>query len=153
MYYKPDPKRLKSVCDIVVKAPEFVRNGEETYCNLAVRKILGGIGLDLFYHEAKKRAMLANEMIDYMEGQRAKFAKLDDGTDAFLEAKQGIVVIACERGSSHGHVAVVCPDPMALSGSWGKMVPMLANVGKKNGVMRASLCFQEEPTYYCVLPF
>ncbi len=153
MNYKPDAKLLALICEVVVKAQEFKPKGKTTYCNLAVRKILQGMQLDLFYLEKEKRCMLANEMIDYMEASRSKFAKLKDGTDAASEARDGIIVIACEKGSSSGHVAVVYPAAMERSESWKKMAPMLANVGKKNGIMRASLCFQEEPTYYRVLPF
>jgi hypothetical protein len=37
---------------------------------------------------------------------------------------------------------------MQHSGSWKKDVPLLSNVGKKNGVMRASQAFRVEPAYY-----
>jgi hypothetical protein len=49
---------------------------------------------------------------------------------------------------AHGHVAVVYPAPMQRSGSWNKTVPMLANIGKKNGLMRASQAFPLEPDYF-----
>lgn len=154
MKYKQDAKALERICRMVANSPQFKMTEDgTTFCNMAVRKILEGVGIDLFFSDELNRVMLANEMIDYMEASRSKFAKLEDGTDAASEASQGIIVIACEKGSSHGHVSVVCPIGMEQSWSWGKLVPMLANVGKKNGILRASQCFQEEPTYYCVLPF
>jgi len=49
---------------------------------------------------------------------------------------------------AHGHVSVVYPAPMQRSGSWNKMVPMLANIGKTNGLMRTSQAFPVEPDYF-----
>lgn len=154
MNYRPLPDKLRRICDAIVAAPEFKMKNGETYCNLALRKAMDGVELDLFYDEKKKRVMMANEMIDYMEATPSRFGRIHDGTDAFEWAKAGLIVLACNKGEKHGHIALVYPaEEMQHSASWGKLVPMLANVGKRNGIMRASLCFQEEPKYYCILPF
>ncbi len=52
------------------------------------------------------------------------------------------------RRLSHGHVASVHPAPIQYSASWDKKVPMVANVGAKNGLMRASQAFPVEPDYF-----
>ena len=136
-------------------AKQYKPRGGNTYCNLAVSKILEGVcGETPFYDEKKGRVMLANEMIESMAGRPTMFVLLKDGMDAFDNAKEGYVVLACLTGTGHGHIAALYPsEEMEFSASWDKAVPMLANVGKENAVMRASKCFKEEPKYYCILPF
>lgn len=155
MKYNPDPEKLRRVCDFVLGAKQYKPKEGNTYCNLAVSKIMDGVcGETPFYDEKKKRVMLANEMIVSMEGRPSMFVLLKDGMDAFDNAKEGYVVIACKTGEEHGHIVVLYPsEEPEFSASWDKAVPMLANVGKVNAIMRASKCFKEEPKYYCVLPF
>ena len=153
MAYKPDAQKLKKICDLVVNASEFKPVGDVTKCNLAVRKILEGMGVDLFFDKKLKRVLLANEMIDFIIAHPAMFARYSDTDSAISDAREGYVIMACQKGQFHGHVAILYPVGSELSDSWRKMVPMLANVGKENKVMRASKCFRTEPEYYCILPF
>lgn len=153
MAYKPDAQKLKKICDLVVNASEFKPSGGVTKCNLAVRKILEGMGIDLFFDKKSKRVLLANEMITFIGDHPAMFARYSDTDSAIADARGGYVIMACQRGQFHGHVAILYPKGSEHSASWGKMVPMLANVGKENKVMRASECFRTEPDYYCILPF
>lgn len=154
MKYEQNPRELKKILDGVLEMGEFKPREGKTYCNLAIRKIVVLLGLDLFYDEDKKRVMLANEMFDYIHSAKSQFGRVDTGEDAAKLATSGILVVAAQKMGGHGHIAAVYPGKsMENSASWGKLVPMLANIGKKNGVMRASLCFKDEPEYWCVLPF
>ena len=45
-------------------------------------------------------------------------------------------------------VAVLFPGAMVFSSKWQKECPVLANVGKRNGVMGANWAFETEPDYF-----
>jgi len=72
----------------------------------------------------------------------------------YKDTREPISSVDCEgrivkmKRLAHGHVAVVYPAPVQRSGSWNKMVPMLANIGKTNGLMRTSQAFPVEPDYF-----
>lgn len=115
-----------------------------TWCNKGCRLIAEEMGCFLF-----KENHTANEMYDIMDAS-PDFTK-DTGERAVEHAKKGGLAIAAKKYRGHGHVAVVFPGPMVYSGSWKKSIPLIANIGKSNGVMAASLAFsvsEGEPTYF-----
>ena len=136
--------RLKQILDYVRGQGDLVAKNGITYCNIALNRILGFCEIDKLM--TGTRPMLANEMCDNFRDS-GEWQKID-GYSATSRAMQGILVIACQKGVTHGHVAAVYPSPMEFSPSWGKEVPILNNIGKENIVQRASKCFRTEPDYY-----
>lgn len=130
---------------LIAKYPPKVVDGNvvETYCNFALQEYAKSFGYDGF------KGLNANEICEKAEADKA-FAK-DSAERATEHAKKGGFAFAGKQYTGHGHVAAVYPGPMVYSGSWGKFVPLLGNVGKKNGIMATSLAFPirlGEPTYY-----
>mgnify|MGYP007031184691 CR=1 FL=1 len=117
---------------------------DETYCNFAVQKAARYYGYKLFDNKN------ANSITEYLELGLATWHK-DNGLRAAYHAMIGGLAIAAKKYPKHGHVAVIAPRPCEFSGSWGKEVPIVANVGKKNGFMKVSEAFpvkDGEPGYY-----
>lgn len=113
---------------------------DETYCNFAVRDIAEAMGLALF------KGLTANQI--HAKLLTLPHCRQDTGDRARLHAEAGQLAIASQTGQVHGHVAVVYPGPMSYSGKWGTSVPMVANVGRTNGVMGANFAFKDQPTYF-----
>jgi hypothetical protein len=139
---------LKALCDAAVSAPEFQPKDGVTHCNQAVRSIALGMGYTGFAPDE-----LATHMIGFMAASPDWEAVNMEHAAQFAQA--GRMVVACMVEQSHGHVAVLYPAPMQQSGSLGYEVPMIANVGKTNGVMRASQAFPVAqfprwPIYYAL---
>lgn len=136
---------LRMICESVLSddklKPQTLNGITTTYCNVAVQRIALGMSCDKF--NAK---MDANAMVALMKNSWRQV----DGKLAYEMAMDDKLVIAGVAEARHGHVAVVFPEKMQYSGSWKKDVPMVANVGKHNGVMRTSQAFNIEPTYYCL---
>lgn len=135
---------LKESCDSALAAPELTpclgSDGKlRTFCNLAVARICAEMGYSGF------AGLTANEITRKCRREWLSVS----GRDAFrLAAKDALCVAALEL-PRHGHAAVVYPaQAMADSPSWRKAVPLLANVGRVNGIMRASQCFPSEPEYF-----
>lgn len=146
-YMDEQPQRLRRICESVVKDPHLLGVGSITHCNEAVYRICRQFsGYEGFYDKKRQDIITANEMCDLMSAG-GEWSKCD-GKWANEYAMSGGLAVAAQKAEGHGHVAVVFPSSMMKSGSWGKDVPMLANVGKTNGVMPASKCFTSEPSYF-----
>lgn len=143
---------LKDFCDeAIAKFPPLVdaETGQikYTYCNVGVDYIARRMGCDDFHGPAG--VFLADKICNILSKGWINITS----DDAFSLAKQGTLIVAGlsskELRATHGHVTIVYPaENMLYSGSWKKLVPMLANVGKINGVLKASQCFPIEPKYY-----
>ena len=140
--------KLKDILDSVRNQKDLQPHDGITYCNIAIDRTLALCGLPRMINKLTGQPLMANDMCDLMRDS-FKWRKIN-GDEATARANMGILAIACQRGDHHGHVAAVYPQKQAFSPSWGKYVPMLSNVGKKNAVMRASQCFRTEPDYYSV---
>ena len=132
-----------TVTDIAIKMchdKKYLPRDGMTFCNEYVMDVLKALGcpLDRYYS--------ANDMIDLFE---SKYRKLDV-IGALTATREGGIVIAGMKHEGHGHVSVLIDHNPELSGTWGKYAPFLANVGQKNGVMKASFAFRSEPVYYLV---
>ena len=139
-------EQLKEVLDSVRGQKDLVPHDGITFCNVALDRILGLCGIPRIINPLAGQPHMANSMIDYMRAS-TKWQAVN-GDVACARASQGVLVVACQQEDGHGHVSPVYPVPMQFSGSWGKDVPMLSNVGKRNGVLRASQCFHDEPLYF-----
>ena len=139
------PKRLKRICDSVVADPYLVAVDQgdklKTFCNLSVYRICRQFASNNDFD-----GLLANQIFDYC-ATSDKWAKVD-GPWAAEFAQSGGLAIAAQKEKGHGHCAVVYPAPMIRSPSWGKDVPVIANVGKTNGIMACSRGFKTEPSYF-----
>lgn len=141
-------RRLKKICDAVLANPDYrphtmARDGNTwTFCNRATHEVAWK-----FARYWGFEMLLANAMIDKMEND-PQWTKVKEGIWAAEYARSGGFAVACQRGEKHGHIAVVRPEPNKYSHSWHKPVPILNNVGRKNGIMRASEAFKTEPDYW-----
>ena len=153
---------LKSVLDTVRQQEDLkpVVDAEghvlKTFCNIGLDRILGLYGTPRMANKLNGQPLCANDMVDYMRNSATAWTEVT-GEVACARASQGILVVAAQgNDSGHGHVAAVYPAPAEHSGSWGKDVPMLNNIGRPNKkgeanqVWKASLCFRTEPKYYSV---
>ena len=150
-----DVIRYKEILDAVREQPDLApvidtNSGAviRTYCNVALDRVMGLMGVVRMIYP-NGQPMMANDMCQFMKNNPDRFTQVA-GEIAVARAHQGILVIACQEEEGHGHVAPVLPMGMQISGSWGKEVPMLSNVGKINGVLRASQCFKTEPEYFSI---
>ncbi len=137
-------EKLIALCRDVMTSPDLRPRDGKTYCNYAVMRVAEGLGL-----EPWRKDDMANDMIDVMESS-GMFAK-ETAERASKHAMKGGFAVAAHKYAQHGHVAVVYPTACQHSGSLGKDVAMVANVGKENGLMLSSQAFpvaQGEATYY-----
>lgn len=143
--------RLKAICDAVVTDKNFVMRDitgdgiSETFCNRALWETAAEMG----YPEIRNKKLSANQSIDAILAD--KRWRSDTGERAAEHARMGGLAIAGVKAKKHGHVATVYPAAMLFSGSLDKYVPVLANVGKRNGIMKASEAFpvaDGEPEYF-----
>lgn len=134
---------LRAACDDAMANPAFQPHDHVTYCNKAVGFIAERVGVADF-----PASMLANQQVAFAES----FWESVTPEEAQERANRGEFVVAAKEYPVHGHVAVVYPKggECGISGSWGK-VPWLANIGKTNGVLKASECFpvkEGKPGYW-----
>jgi hypothetical protein len=92
------------------------------------------------------RGMVANDMVALMS-KSPDFARVAPASAQNL-ANDGRLVIAGIKGDDHGHVAVCHPGELFYSRKWRQDCPIVANVGRTNGIMSASWAFSDEPGYY-----
>ena len=106
-----------------------------TYCNFGARNILQAGGDNSF------NGMKANEIFDYLSNKEvATSISYESAADY---ANEGVtVILAAKSKKGSGHVAVVAPGDMVSSGKWGKKVPQIFNIGKKNEVRGANYGFE-----------
>lgn len=137
-------EKLIALCNGIMTSPDLRPGDGKTYCNLAVRRVAKGLDIEPWRKDA-----MANEMIDTMESSPV-FRK-DTAERASAHAIKGGLAVAGHKYKEHGHVAVVYPTACQSSGSLGKFVAVVANVGKENGLMLSSQAFPVaygEATYY-----
>ena len=156
---------LKDFCDEAIKKfpPEIdPKTGAvlKTFCNFAVDYVAQRMGYKGFNYNGAP--YMADRICSVL---LADWLELD-GEQAHRLAASGVLCIAAQssaeiraaairlnkpalKDARHGHIAVVYPAPrMVQSASWRKEVPLLANVGRKNGILGASQCFPAEPKYF-----
>ena len=125
-----------------------------TFCNLAVHEILTRLRLPAFCLPANHSTpgvpppMLANDIAEKLETNCREL----NFEEAHRLALDGAVVVAAMKMPEHGHVAVVYPVAyMAASAKWGRSdIPIVANVGKDNGVMPLNWAFGARPRLWLV---
>lgn len=126
---------LKKACDDVVAAEELrpeYKDGKvvKTFCNIGARRVAKAMGCSDFDD--------TNLNADAMHGVMTRgclgglWSKVE-ARDAVLHALDGGLAFAAMTssvlGAAHGHIATLRPEAMQTSGSLGKDVPVVANVG------------------------
>lgn len=137
--------KLATLCTQAVNNPGWVAHDitgdgvPETFCNRSVASIAAGMGcLDL------REDQTANQMILSMISLPGWRQEFDLERVAPLAAR-GVLVVLGVIEAVHGHVVVAAPAPAQESGSWGGLVPMVAQVGTAavgNGIKRLSEAFK-----------
>ena len=133
-------QKLRDVCDRIMANPKLQPHDGKTFCSLAVTWICEEYDITEF------EGLLANQIYDILASGR-NWREVD-GEVANKIANNGKIAIAAQKGRPHGHVAVVYPGAMVWSTKWGREAPVLANVGKRNGVLGANWAFAKEPEYF-----
>ncbi len=140
---------LMEIAERVVNDPKYVMRDvtgdgvPETFCNIALNRIAKEA-----FNYAGFEGKMANAI--YAMLKQGGAWKEVSGEEAAALARQNAFVVAAQPAKTHGHVAVVVPKPMVMSGKWKKMVPTCANVGKKNGIMGINHAFGDEPEYFAL---
>ncbi len=132
-----DMERLRTLCDEAVLNPAFAPKDGKTFCNFAARFIAEGTG---FFGLPVNT--LANDLIVILATHPE--VQEDSIERAHAHAIRGGLAFLALEEYPHGHIPVVYPAPMEMSGTWGGLVPMLANVGRENGIMKASAVYRLE---------
>lgn len=121
-----------------------------TFCNFAVHEILTRLRLPAFCLPAPNSIvpMLANDLTEKLETHCREL----NFEEAHRLALEGAVIVAAMKMPEHGHVAVVYPVAyMAASAKWSRSdIPIVANVGKDNGVMPLNWAFGARPRLWLV---
>jgi len=118
--------------------PKKVAGKWITYCNKSVRFICQQLGIEL-----PPTYALANDICDYLDGPYSSDWEEISYEDGFAEAKKGNIVIAGQKGSPNGHVAILYPaDDMQYSGTFGGLVPIVFNMGLTVGIVKLSFAFK-----------
>ncbi len=144
---------LKAACDAVIAdedlAPKRVDGVLVTHCNEGAEKVAEKMGcteLSGYMADEQYQIMATNESGRWMKVT---------GSEATIHALGGGLAFAAmpsqRLGEAHGHIAAIYPAGMQYSGSLGKDVPMVANVGVQDREEKASEAFpvaKGEPDYF-----
>lgn len=147
---------LKEILDEIIAdptlAPEKVNGVLVTHCNQGARRAAQALGC----HEFDDENLTAEDMGEIMDANASgKWLKVI-GSTATVHALNGGLAFAFMSAEKlkekHAHIATIYPLSMQMSGSLGKEVPCVANVGKTDAEEKESLAFPPadgEPDYFC----
>ena len=109
--------------------------GETTYCNLALAHSAAAYGCFTL------RGLMANDIVRSLATGSLDRWQLVAYPRAIDHALKGGLGLLGKAYPHHGHVALIAPRPGQHSPSWGVLCPIVFNVGKRNGLMKASEAF------------
>lgn len=140
--------KLETLCHELISDPalmsrDITNDGiPETFCNRAVIRAAQRYGC---YALDGLSANAITAILPITSGWQ-----LTSQDRATQHAQRGGLAVAAKSYVGHGHVAVIAPRPMELSGSWRHTVPMVANVGRPpNRIKKTSEAFTgDEPEYF-----
>lgn len=141
----PWATRYRDACLDAINRYPASRDGQ-TFCNLGVQYVCAAMGCPEF------AGLLANQIHAALEADE-NWRKMTGNLAAWwIERTKALAVASWSNKDGPGHCAMVFPGPLGYSGKWGyteaPRVPLVANVGKKNGVLPANKAFTVEPNYY-----
>ena len=137
--------QIQAACDNALSNSKFQPDGFTTHCNEAVFSIFKQLDFDIFWNMEAKRIMMANEMVTWMKVcPLFKLVTIDEAIKASVDGVS--LCVAGQQEAIHGHVCVLYPtDKTTFSGHWQQSVPMIANIGKTNGIMGLNYAFKDIP--------
>src|SRR3990167_1600841 len=123
-----DVLKLRSFLEDLVKTPELQPKADgTTFCNFAVQRVAK------LFEISTLDNLMANQIVKLISNHDA-WVTGKTGNQAFEWAMKGNFAVAGQTAKDHGHIATIYPAAdMIASGNWGKLCPVVANVGKKNG--------------------
>ena len=158
---------LKLICDeAMLKFPPKLAADKktvlETYCNFGADFIGHALGYNGFRNPNTGLPLIADEicsvlMRDWIAIDGEQAFRLTNSNVWCMSAMSSLEIREAAKrlnkpkliDATHGHIDAVYPaEKMLDSGSWGKPVPILANIGTENKPKKASECFPAEPKYY-----
>ena len=149
---------LKEICDDVISDPSLEPRDGVTHCNAGALRTAQAMDCHEFDRPDGEEPMIADEMYTVMSLNRSGRWQKVDGEDFSAHALDGGLGYAALPSAllheEHGHIATGYPAPMQYSGSLGKNVPVVANVGGKDAEEKESLAFPVEygePDYFIYL--
>lgn len=105
-------------------APKLMDGFSITYCNQFIMYLCDGLGYEEFGGKN------ANEIFDFMSDPKNGWLSVDEQV-AQSHANNGAIVLAgWKNPTGHGHVCLVLPGILEKSGSYGRAVPKVCNIGK-----------------------
>jgi hypothetical protein len=138
-------ERLRAACLRVVAEHDLLPVKSVTHCSEAAAKIAQAMDCGALY------GLTANEQLHRLASLPG--CREDSLERAHAHAMRGGLAFACLEEYPHGHIATFYPGPLEYSTSWACLVPLIANVGERNGVMRISGAFKaaDRPRVRCFL--
>lgn len=150
-----DLPALKSVLAEILSDKDLIaeKDGEgkivKTFCNFGAIRVANALGCN------ELDGLMADAQYEKMSTNTSKRWAKVEGMTATAHAGVGGLAFAAMSSAkmkeSHGHIAAVSPEPMQMSGSLKKNVPMVCNIGKSNVVEKVSMAFpvaSGEPHYF-----
>ncbi len=136
---------MDAICeayDMAWRDPKkFAPKDGVTHCNEAIQYVAAKFSYDRFVGK------MANEIVDIINNDK-KWVKVTSN-EAAQRAAEGFLVIAVLKDQPHGHVCIVRPGTLEMSGHWKENAPKVMNVGKDCFISRgANYAFQEKPDYF-----
>lgn len=137
-----NPAALTDLGKLAVGNPAWQAKGSTTFCNQAFATCFRIATGSPAFHDGDGNPYLANQIaglidasddwqeVDYIEASRL--------------ANEGEFVAFYFAEEPHGHVCFGVPGQPQASGKYGGFVPIVANVGKSNGIMALSYAFSAE---------
>ena len=145
-----DKEKLKDFLLALVKAPELQPQDGKTFCNIGAKRVADLFGCTDFDNPD----WLADEMIRLISWSPS-WTKTSFGEIAAAFSQLGGLAFAAMDSQTldeeHGHIATIFPADCELSPSLNCLVPLVANVGAKNGILKVSEAFpvaKGQPDYY-----
>ena len=138
---------MDAIIGVYVSGIYISRNGE-TYCNMAVDDVAKRIGYDGL------GGMYANDMYDFMMENDSWFTYLPSGYEEYEKLMiRGYLVVASQKGKTHGHVVVCTPGLFVKSPKWGNIeVPKCMNIGTSYTLDKGvNWAFKDPPDYFILL--
>lgn len=135
-----DPEKLKAFLDALVKDTALKMKADgTTFCNVGVHRCAKLFAYLGFTKDNSTEPLMAREMIALIKSQGSGWLICDarQAVDFVLRGGFGVSFMEFEP-EPHDHIATIYPAKMEPSGSLKCDVPLVANIGKKNAVMKSS---------------
>lgn len=150
-----NPVYYRNKLQVEMMLPQFEAD-KFTWCNKWVRHVCKWFQYDGFETPETDQA---GEMVSLMKSSPRTWRQIRDFRVAAALAAQGNLLVAGWKDpnpkvGSTGHVAIIAPEgveKMMYSPSWKKVVPIIANVGKRRFYGPMSTGFAEEPEIWLYL--